>query len=308
MLEGVSRLARAPIQGLQLVLALREDYLGRFRDRARNRRELLAQGFRLGPFTVGEMVSVVCRVASAAQPPQLWDEEQLRGLMAEVRAPGERASDSAEVQAAYAQIVCRELFQRRAEGEADSEIKAEPILHRYLEATLEDLGPLKLDARRLLQDHLITDDGSRTLRTENELLRILPAHKLAPILTALERGAILHAEAHQGSRYFEIAHDWLATKVADQRLERERDEALAQTRAEQRSRRLERIARAISNPGPSAPPGVTTSILVQAATIYGALPENTDLSTVRTGFDPAAAALFEATVEGPSSSSAPMAP
>src|SRR6185436_14704613 len=40
---------------------------------------------------------------------------------------------------------------------------------------------------------------------------------------ALERAAILHAEAHQGSRYFEIGHDWLAKKVSEQRLQREQD-------------------------------------------------------------------------------------
>ena len=58
LLEGLEALARKPIRGLQLVLALREDYLGRFRERARGRRELLEQGFRLGPLTVAEMAKV----------------------------------------------------------------------------------------------------------------------------------------------------------------------------------------------------------------------------------------------------------
>ena len=68
LIDGVDRLARAPIQGLQIVLSLREDYLGRFRDRARDRRELLAHGFRLGPLTVGEMVKAVCRAAERGTP------------------------------------------------------------------------------------------------------------------------------------------------------------------------------------------------------------------------------------------------
>jgi tellurite resistance protein len=59
---------------------------------------------------------------------------------------------------------------------------------------------------------------------------------------------------------------------------------------------LERVARGISRPGTAAPTGVTTSILAQAATSYGARPV-VDEATVPTGFDPAAAALFEATVE-----------
>ena len=59
---------------------------------------------------------------------------------------------------------------------------------------------------------------------------------------------------------------------------------------------LERVARGIAKPGEAAPQGVTASILAQAATSYGARPVY-DEATVPTGFDPAAAALFEATVE-----------
>ncbi len=39
LLENLHALARRPLRGLQLVVALREDYLGLFRDRARGRRE-----------------------------------------------------------------------------------------------------------------------------------------------------------------------------------------------------------------------------------------------------------------------------
>src|SRR6478736_7566431 len=59
---------------------------------------------------------------------------------------------------------------------------------------------------------------------------------------------------------------------------------------------LERVARGIARPGGSSPSGVTASILAQAATSYGARPIF-DEATVPTGFDPAAAALFEATIE-----------
>jgi tellurite resistance protein len=59
---------------------------------------------------------------------------------------------------------------------------------------------------------------------------------------------------------------------------------------------LERVARGIGQPSPHAPSGVTASILAQAATSYGARPVIDD-ATVPTGFDPAAAALFEAVVE-----------
>ena len=59
---------------------------------------------------------------------------------------------------------------------------------------------------------------------------------------------------------------------------------------------LEQVARGIGRPGGASPSGVTASILAQAAKSYGARPIY-DESTVPTGFDPAAAALFEATIE-----------
>jgi tellurite resistance protein len=59
---------------------------------------------------------------------------------------------------------------------------------------------------------------------------------------------------------------------------------------------LERVAQGIARPGGSAPAGVSTSILTQAAKSYGARPIF-DEATVPTGFDPAAAALFEAIIE-----------
>jgi len=57
---------------------------------------------------------------------------------------------------------------------------------------------------------------------------------------------------------------------------------------------LERIAQGIARP---ASPGVKASILTTAGELYGTRPV-LDESTPPTGFDPAAAALFEAIVEG----------
>src|SRR5262249_27655716 len=71
---------------------------------------------------------------------------------------------------------------------------------------------------------LITADGNRTLRTEKELSGVLPEKELKPVLKDLEDAAILHAAEHQGSRYFEIGHDWLARKVFEQRQQRKRAE------------------------------------------------------------------------------------
>jgi WD40 repeat protein len=235
--EAVSALVDLPLRNLRVVMSLREDYLGRFRDRLRDHHRILGHGMRVGPLTVAELCGAVCKAAAAGDPPQKWDEAETRELMFQVRVPGQAASGEAEAQAAYAQIVCRALFQRRAEGGGGA-IEAEDILRRYLEATLRDLGDLRGAAERLLEDHLVTADGSRTLRTEKELSRDLPAASLAPVLAALERAAILHAEEHQGSRYFEIGHDWLARRVHEGRELREREEA--------QRRREEEVAKALA--------------------------------------------------------------
>jgi hypothetical protein len=227
LLKNLRELARGSLRGMHLVLALREDYLGRFRDRARGRRELLEQGFRLGPLTVAEMVKVACRIAATVEPQRPWEEDGLRELMLQVRVAGQDKAEEAEVQAAFAQIVCRALWEERAKGSAPGSVQAEPMLHQYLETTLEELGPLKVPARRLLEEHLVASDGSRTLLMEQQARTVLAGlseAEASTVLTRLESAAVLHAEEHQGSRYFELGHDWLARKVLELRQERERKE------------------------------------------------------------------------------------
>ncbi|AKJ06638.1 WD40 repeat protein [Archangium gephyra] len=226
LLEGLEALARMPVRGLQVVLSLREDYLGRFRDRARALRFVLDQGFRLGPLTVGEMARVACRVAASGTPEQHWREEEMRALMLQVRTAGQSESDEAEVQAAFAQIVCRALWEERVTGRGPGgTVEAEPILHRYLDATLDALGPLRGAALTLLEEHLVAADGSRTLLMEHQAQAALPPGAAVKVLASLEGAAVLHAEQHQGSRYFELGHDWLARKVLELKQERLRLEA-----------------------------------------------------------------------------------
>lgn len=238
LFECVSELVELPLRNLRVVLSLREDYLGRFRDRLRDRRRILDHGFRVGPLTVAELTDAVCQAAAAGKPPQTWEPAQMRLLMMQVRVPGQAEADDAEAQSAYAQIVCRALFHARSGGENEqkepsSNIEAEPIVHQYFETTLAGLGARREAAQRLLEEHLVTADGGRTLRTENELLKVLSSSDLFPILRALESAAILHAEEHQGSRYFELGHDWLAKKVFEERQARERLEEQRRREQEQ---------------------------------------------------------------------------
>lgn len=59
---------------------------------------------------------------------------------------------------------------------------------------------------------------------------------------------------------------------------------------------LDKVAKRIASPADDAPTGVKASILAVAAGSYGARPRDEEV-TVPTGFDPNAAALFEAIVE-----------
>jgi tellurite resistance protein len=61
-------------------------------------------------------------------------------------------------------------------------------------------------------------------------------------------------------------------------------------------RLLEKVARGVSEPWASAPSGAPGSILTVAAGSFGLRPARDD-TTIPTGFDPRAAALFEAMVE-----------
>jgi hypothetical protein len=232
--ECLEDLIALPLRNVRVVLSLREDYLGRFRDRLRDMRQLTDHGFRIGPLTVGELTDAVVHAAAVGDPPQSWSVDEMRNLILQVRMVGQLPTDAAETQSVYAQIVCRALFQERAQGKVTDVMEAEVILRRYMEATLTELGALRERAQRLLEDDLVSADGTRTLRTEKELTWIVPQPELGTILRQLERSAILRAQEHHGSRYFEIGHDWLARWVYEQRLERTRVAAQKWLEEEQR--------------------------------------------------------------------------
>jgi Tol biopolymer transport system component len=222
-LDCLQELARRSLRGLHLVLVLREDYLGLFQEHARGRREILEQGFRLRPLTVGEMTEVALQLSATGISARPWSRSELRELMLQVRATGQDRTDSAEVQTAFAQIVCRALWEKWAQEETTGPVRAESLLHEYLEKRLEEFGQLKEHARRLLEEHLVDSQGNRMLLLKeqaHEALAGVPQAQADKMLSDLTEAAMLHAERHQGSLYFEIGHDWLARKVFDRRQER----------------------------------------------------------------------------------------
>ena len=91
--DCVEELLDLPLRNLRVVLSLREDYLGRFRDRLRDLRRITENGFRVGPLSVYELTETVVLAAAAGEPPQSWSAGEMRGLMVQVRVPGQAATD-----------------------------------------------------------------------------------------------------------------------------------------------------------------------------------------------------------------------
>jgi WD40 repeat protein len=209
--------------GIRVLLSVREDHLGRLRDRLRAHHRLREHAIRLGAFTVGQIVTAAVDAARKGAPAQQWAPAWLKRYMLQVRTPGEPANDTAEVQTAYAQVVCRALFAERARNPVGSsvELDAEVILHGYLESALASLGSSKDLARRLLEYHLVSKDGLRTLVTEHEATAEGGKDAIV-VLEKLDEWAVVRGEAHQSGRYFELGHDWLASWVFKQRKRRRR--------------------------------------------------------------------------------------
>ncbi len=226
LLQTLAAVIREPMRGRQLVLSLREDYLGRLRDQARANRELLDRGFRLGPLTVAEMTRISCELATLGRPAQKWCAAEMRQLMLQMRTPGQSDHDDAEVQSTFAQIACRALWEERMDLACPSgPVEAEPLLHRYLAMTLRSLGPTHgRAAQRLLEEYLVAEDGSRTLVTQQQAEGVLSPEAAEKVLSHLHAAAVLRSEHHEGTRYFELGHDWLANKVMELKQERQQRE------------------------------------------------------------------------------------
>jgi hypothetical protein len=131
----------SPLYNVRVVLSLLEGSLGLLEDRLRDQVHLRDFRVRVAPLTVAEMSVAVCQAAAAGTPPQTWSLDETRALLRQLCAPGQTASDEAEVQAAPVQVVCRALFQERAEHGAAGAAPAEAILARYLAGALGDPAP-----------------------------------------------------------------------------------------------------------------------------------------------------------------------
>lgn len=236
LFEAAEAIADLPILGISLVLALREDFLGLFRARMRHRPRLLDAGFRLGRLTIGEMADAACEAAAKGDPPQTWSRPEILALLMQFPAPGQPPREDAEVEAVFAQIVCRAQWDLRADAGAVERPAAfaEATLRDYVDRTLRALGPTESAARAFLESDLIDANGGRRLLTKSqahEALRKhgLPAEGCDALIQHVERASILRHHEHQTEVYFELGHDLLARHLREQR-------ALREVEAEQRLR------------------------------------------------------------------------
>ena len=215
---------------LHVVLALREDYLGRWTDLLREHPQLLRHSFRLSRLSVAEITGAVLQAAATGEPAQRWHREALQPLIEEMAIPGQWISDATEVESAYVQIVCRALWEAGGPSLAQ---RASPdqILQGYLEDSLQQLGRLGGPARQLLETRFITRGGSRIPVTrEAALEEVGDAADLDRILDTLERARILRAQQHHGDRFFELGHDWLARPIQESAERRRQQEAERRSR------------------------------------------------------------------------------
>lgn len=232
LFDALDCMVRTHLRGIAVVLGIREDYLGILRDQLQGRRVLVDHGFRVGPMVVREMVSAVC--TAAAKNGKTWDAEKMRSLVLQMRertfehdgftGRTNAAEDHDEVQAAFVQIVCRALWESRREDH-----NARRIVDKYLETKLEGIGQAE---RRLLEDHLIDTSGHRTMLTLQQAKGIINPDRALALLQHLEKAAIVRGEEYREGRRYELGHDWLAQRLRELRVEREKTGAKkAQRRA-----------------------------------------------------------------------------
>jgi hypothetical protein len=115
LFASLHQITSPPLHNVRVVLSLLEDALGLLHDRLQDQPRLIEWSVRVAPLTVAEMSDAACRAAATGTPPQIWSPDETRVRLRELCAPGQAASDEAEVPAASAQIVCQALFQERAE-------------------------------------------------------------------------------------------------------------------------------------------------------------------------------------------------
>ncbi len=214
--------------GLHVVLSLREDFLGRWNELLHDNPRLLRHTYRLGRLTVDEATKASIRSAAEGRPSQIWSPAALRPLIEEMAVEGQWASDRAEVESAYVQIVCRALFDR-GRGPGGGSRNARQILVDYLNDTLHALGPLEAAGWDLLETRLITRDGSRTPISRAVAVDEVGSEEDAQtILDALEHARVLRAVRLRGETIFELGHDWLATPIRRRAEQRRAAEAAAE--------------------------------------------------------------------------------
>lgn len=93
-----------------IVCSLREEYIGRLRDRFELSGLPPAGELRVARLTVAELAASAVELARTGEPAQTWDGRVLEQLLIRLRIPGQAATPAAEIDAVLGQLTLHALF------------------------------------------------------------------------------------------------------------------------------------------------------------------------------------------------------
>jgi hypothetical protein len=224
-----SKLSDAP-PPINVVLSLREDYLGFLDDAADRIPQIFGHRFRLTPLSVEAAAEAMIGPAgiddqSFQTKPFQYDPETVATILGYLskRRSKSVAEKEGYVEPFHLQLICQKIETIAANQQKSSQadlhitmdnIGGEPALQQTLEEFYtQTLGAfpktsVRRAVHRLCEDLLISPEGRRLSVEEHQICRQL---KLSPeILRQLVSSRLLRSDSRSDSTYYELSHDTLS--------------------------------------------------------------------------------------------------
>ncbi len=208
----------AGVSNYKIVLSLREDFVWRLDTLRPILPAVMRNRFALGPLDVARGLEIV-RKAGAAWVTEEVAQDIVEAVISSQRGEGS-ASFTEEVEPAYLNVMCNELFERMlATGQTTITrelVAAEKggILESLYERSLRGLGAA---ARLFVEEHLVTPAGFRVTLPVEDARR---EHVSDADIEKLVDRRLLRFEDRLGARHIELAHDLLTGLARKGREER----------------------------------------------------------------------------------------
>lgn len=240
---------------VKVLIVLREDYLANLQPLFERCPNLPTHFLRLAAIG-GEALPRTIR-GPFEDYPGVYEPEIGTGLASEILRQLTDRSEGGDVPLTEVQIVCSTLFKAGLEGEDPARCLAtrggvEGILVRFLEGTLDDLGPELRDPAVALLNRMITSAGTRNVISREELVeRVareeeIPRKRLNEALDGLEKTRLICSVPRREVNLYEIVSEFLVDWIREEadRLRRARMEQAERLRlaAERAKRRWRFIA------------------------------------------------------------------